>query len=81
MTIEEILAIIESDPVTAMAALREKSVPVPAWGGKKGLVQEYDPKKHPVNNKAKYPDIVLKDGTIEEVTRVSLNLHSSPSSA
>ncbi len=73
MTIEEILAIIESDPVTAMAALREKSVPVPAWGGKKGLVQEYDPKKHPVNNKAKYPDIVLKDGTIEEVTRVSLN--------
>lgn len=56
-----------------IADLREKTVSVPCWDGPKGLSSEYDPKKHPVMNKALYPDVVEEDGTIDHVTRIPLN--------
>lgn len=57
-----------------IAALKEKSIRVPAWTGRYGLVHEYDPKKHPVMNKAKYPDIVNEDGSLELVTRITCDM-------
>lgn len=57
--------------------LKDKAFPVPAWGScgsRKGLVSEYDPKKHPVMNKALYPDVVEEDGSIDYVTRITYNL-------
>lgn len=60
-----------------IADLREKAFPVPSWGGvgdKKGLVSEYDPKRHPVMDKSIYPDIVGDDGRIDRVTRITYNL-------
>lgn len=53
-------------------ALRQKSLPVPAWGGRDGLESEYDPKKHPVMDRQKYPDLVRSDG-VERVTRITLS--------
>lgn len=70
MTIEEIL----NSDLTAgqkIAALSEKTVTVPVWGGKKGLEAEYNPKFHPVMDKQKYYDIATEDG-IQPVTRVAL---------
>lgn len=54
MTIEEIL----NSDMTAeqkIAALSEKTVNVPVWGGRKGLEMEYNPKFHPVMDRQKYP--------------------------
>lgn len=71
MTIEEIL---NSPTLTAdekIAALSEKTVNVPMWGGAKGVEREYNALKHPVMDKAKYPDIVDDDG-IKPVTRILL---------
>lgn len=67
--------IIRSDrqPSEIISDLTEKTVTVPIWKGPKGLSVEYDPKKHPVMNKAIYPDVVEEDGTIDRVTRVPLN--------
>ena len=70
MTIEEIL----SSDMTAdqkIAALSEKTLNVPVWGGRKGLEMEYNPLFHPVMNKSKYRDIVTEDG-IQPVTRIAL---------
>lgn len=70
MTIEEIL----SSEMTAdqkIAALSEKTLNVPLWGGKKGIETEYNALMHPVMNKAKYPDVVTEDG-IQPVTRIAL---------
>lgn len=71
MTIEEIL---NSETMTAdekIAALSEKALNVPAWLGRYGIEQEYNPKKHPVANTGKYPDIITEDG-IQAVTRILL---------
>nr|DAL83313.1 MAG TPA: portal protein [Caudoviricetes sp.] len=57
-----------------IAALKDKSVIVPSWGGRRGLLHEYDPRKHPVMCKAQYPDITNDDGTVELVTRITCNL-------
>jgi hypothetical protein len=57
-----------------IAALKEKSIIVPAWGGKRGLRAEYDPKMHPVMDKVLYPDIANADGTYEAQTRITLDL-------
>ena len=60
-----------------IADLKEKTFDVPSWGaagGSKGLVWEYDPKLHPVMNKAIYPDIVEEDGSVDYVTRITYNL-------
>lgn len=54
-----------------IAALKDKTIVVPPWGGPHGLQSEYDPSMHPVNNKAVYPDQITKDG-ITPVTRITL---------
>lgn len=73
MTIEEILNSTELTAAEKIAALREKTIQVPVWTGRYGLVHQFDPTKHPVMNKQKYPDIVSDDG-IEYVTRVTCDL-------
>ena len=72
MTIEEILNS-ENTAESKIAALKEKTIVVPVWSGRFGLVQQFDPTKHPVMNKQKYPDIVTEEG-IEYVTRVTCDL-------
>ena len=72
MTIEEILNS-RGTAAQIIAALKEKTISVPLWRGRFGLVQEFDPTKHPVMNKSKYPDIVTDEG-IEYVTRVTCDL-------
>ncbi len=57
-----------------IADLKSKSVSVPAWTGKDGLVNQYDPRRHPVMNRALYPDRVNPDGTLERVTRITYDL-------
>lgn len=73
MTLEEIIGISAAQPKAAMSALKAKSIAVPAWGGAKGLVREYEPKYHPVMNKSLYPDVTRKGGGLEKVTRISLD--------
>lgn len=73
MTIDEILNP-GLTPAAMIAALKDKSVIVPSWGGRRGLLHEYDPRKHPVMCKAQYPDITNDDGTVEQVTRITCNL-------
>lgn len=72
MTIEEILNS-ENSAESKIAALKEKTIVVPVWSGRFGLVQQFDPTKHPVMNKQKYSDIVTDEG-IEYVTRVTCDL-------
>lgn len=72
MTIQEILQL--GTPQQMVAALKEKSIVVPKWGGRDGLREAYDPTKHPVMNKAKYPDIPNDDGTMTYVTRITYDL-------
>ena len=63
-TIQEIID--KNRPVTEIISdLKEKAVYVQPWTGRWGLIHEYDPKRHPVMNKAKYPDIVNEDGSID----------------
>lgn len=56
-----------------IADLQAKSVSVPAWDGPHGLRREYDPKLHPVMDKAIYPDVV-EGNRIDRVTRITCNL-------
>lgn len=72
MKIEDILNSATSE-AEKIARLKEKILPVPSWGGGKGLAREYDPKKHPVMDKTIYPDIVNDDGSLQPVTRVTLS--------
>lgn len=72
MTVEEILQS-GGSAAQMIAALKEKTINVPLWRGRYGLIQEFDPRKHPVMNKAKYPDIVTDDG-VEPVTRITCDL-------
>ena len=61
MTVDEILnsgGTIEE----IITALKCKTLTVPLWAGPKGLQTEYDPRMHPVMDKARYPDIVNSDG-------------------
>lgn len=57
-----------------ISELKNKSVYVPAWGGRKGLQSQYEPRLHPVMDKAHYPDIINPDGSVEYVTRITCNL-------
>lgn len=72
MTIKEIL---QSSGTAAqkISALKEKTINVPLWGGRNGLNREFDPCKHPVMNKAKYPDIITDEG-VQPVTRITCDL-------
>lgn len=63
----------DRQPSEIINDLKVKTIIVPPWEGPRGLSAEYDPKKHPVMNKAIYPDVVEGDGTIDHVTRVPLN--------
>lgn len=72
MDINEILNL--SDPEKIIGTLKSKSVQTPNWGGAKGLVNEYDPNRHPVMNRSLYPDIVGDHGTLTHVTRVTYDL-------
>ncbi|MBQ3679791.1 MAG: phage portal protein [Paludibacteraceae bacterium] len=76
-TIQEIIRK-DRNPNEIVSELKDKAINVPIWttlGSKKGLVTEYDPKKHPVMNKAIYPDIVDDEtGELEKVTRITYNL-------
>lgn len=72
MTIQEILQM--GTPQEIIAALKAKSIIIPKWGGVNGLRDEYDPKRHPVMNKGKYPDITNDDGSVTYVTRVTYDL-------
>lgn len=70
MTIEEILnSGLAADE--KIAALSEKTLNVPVWSGRYGIEQEYNPRKHPVANTGKYPDIITDEG-IQPVTRILL---------
>lgn len=73
MPIEDILNSNISEEAK-IAALKEKTIVVPAWGGRTGLKKEYDPKLHPVMDKSIYPDIVNADGTLEPQTRITYDL-------
>ena len=73
MTINEIIAQ-QRNSKSIIADLKEKSVVVPAWGGRNGLQREYDPRRHPVMSHALYPDIVQDDGTLDRVTRITYDL-------
>lgn len=72
MTVDEILnsgGTIEE----IITALKCKTLTVPLWAGPKGLQTEYDPRMHPVMDKARYPDIVNSDG-VTRVTRIACDL-------
>lgn len=58
-------------PDEVVERLRQRSVAVPPWGD---LVKEYDPRQHPVMDRALYPDIAHGDGTYERVTRITEDL-------
>lgn len=73
MTIDEILNSTEITAAEKVAALQEKIITVPAWGGIKGLVMVYDSTKHPVMDKTLYPDEITKEG-VKPVTRITLDL-------
>ena len=71
MNISEIINLSDRKAEEIIASLKEKSITVPAWGD---LIKEYDPKKHPVMDKSKYPDRAESDGTVTSVTRVTYAL-------
>lgn len=73
MSIEEIINSTELTAAQKVSALREKTIQVPKWEGRDGLVHQFDPTKHPVMNKQKYTDVVSDEG-IEEVTRITVDL-------
>lgn len=64
MDIVDILSLPASD---AVAELRKKKIKTPDW---EELEKAYNPKKHPILDKSKYPDIVTESGKPEAVTRV-----------
>ena len=74
MKIQDIIAPNERSQEQIIADLKEKSVTVPAWGGRNGLRAEYDPRKHPVMSRALYPDILQPDGSLDRVTRITYDL-------
>ncbi|MCF0187930.1 MAG: phage portal protein [Bacteroidaceae bacterium] len=55
-----------------ITALKEKTIKVPLWTGRQGLINEYDPTKHPVMDKQLYPDLVKETGIVH-VTRITLD--------
>lgn len=64
MELSDILNLPSSD---AVRELQRKTVQVPTWSD---LVKAYDPKQHPILDKARYPDVVGEAGRLEAVTRV-----------
>lgn len=73
MTIQEILNSTKLTAAEKITALKEKTINIPTWAGKNGLVQQFDPTNHPVMNKSLYPDITTND-VVEQVTRITCDL-------
>ncbi|MDR1119753.1 MAG: phage portal protein [Dysgonamonadaceae bacterium] len=67
-TLEEILS---GSPKDIVSTLQTKSIDLPEWDA---LESEYNPEKHPVITDSGYMDIVGDDGSVEEVTRITLSL-------
>lgn len=59
--------------VEIIAALKNKTITVRPWFGRGGLRDEYDPSRHPIMDKSRFPDIV-SEGIIERVTRITYDL-------
>lgn len=76
MTLQEIINIKKERADDAIAALKQKPFTIPSWSGVDGLEREYYTKYHPVMDKAKYPDVAHKDGSVEYVTRIPQNLQA-----
>ena len=74
MDINEIIDLNGKSAEEIIAALKQKSIDVPQWGGKRGLKAEYDPTMHPVMDRGRYPDLVNSDGTPDYVTRITYDL-------
>ncbi|MBO7281030.1 MAG: phage portal protein [Bacteroidaceae bacterium] len=53
-----------------IADLKRKTIILPSWSEK--LVKEYEPSKHPVMDKAQYPDRT-EDGVVHKVSRIAFN--------
>lgn len=53
----------------AVNLLTQKQIEIPSWADK--LEREYNPLKHPVFDRATYPDIVTEEG-VERVSRIPL---------
>lgn len=62
-----------SSAAQKISALKEKTINVPLWRGSKGLEGEFNPDKHPVMNKARYPDVITDEG-VQPVTRITCDL-------
>lgn len=75
MTLQELKELLLSgvEDTKKIQALQDKTVDVPAWEGPDGLEMEYDSRKHPVNDRARYRDVVTSEG-IEHVTRAIFGL-------
>lgn len=71
MNIQDVINLQEKKAGEIITALKEKSVSVPTWAT---LKKEYEPREHPVMDKAVYPDKVEGDGTLTKVTRVTYAL-------
>ena len=61
--------ILKLSPTDAVEQLTRKPFTPPEWAK---LEKEFNPAKHPVTDKSKYPDKAA-DGVVEEVTRITLN--------
>lgn len=59
--------------VEIIAALKNKTITLRPWFGRGGLRDEYDPSRHPIMDKARFPDVVSA-GKIERVTRITYDL-------
>ena len=70
MTPEELKELLSGSPEEVVTKLKKKSITLPKWDD---LEKEYNPKKHPVMDEAKYPNIT-HDGGVEYVTRITEDL-------
>lgn len=71
MNVQDVINLQDKKADAIISDLKEKSVTVPSWAT---LEKEYNPLKHPVMDKGKYPDQVEEDGTVTPVTRVTYAL-------
>ena len=76
MTIPTLEELLNSEALTVeekIAALKEKTIYIPKWYGCGGLQEQFDPTRHPVMNKQRYPDEIV-DNRIVPVSRVTVDL-------
>ena len=71
MDIDQIIDTQNRSAAAIIADLKSKTIYVPSWAS---LLPEYDARQHPVMNKNLYRDKVMKNGSVEKVTRITLPL-------